>query len=202
MASLLGSTQNTRCILPNDFRYIRSDVPCQITAKETEWLLQQDVRTVIDLRTWEEQQRKPCTLQHHPAFTYHSLPVSGGSTVPATPEDVAASYIAMADGQMRRIIQTIQQAESNVLYFCNAGKDRTGVVSAILLALQGIPDADIVLDYMKSKPNLMPMLLSYAAQNPSVDIRVITPSETYIQGFLDWLKQSNFLEGASSNEAL
>ena len=48
----------------------------------------------------------------------------------------------------------------------------------------------------------MPMLLSYAAQNPSVDIRVITPNETYIQGFLDWLKQSNFLEGVSSNEAL
>ncbi len=202
MASLLDSTQNTRCILPNDFRYIRSDVPYQITTEETAWLIEHNVRTVIDLRTPEEQVRKPCPLLHHPAFTYYAMPVTGGSTVPATPEDVAAFYIAMADGQMRRIIQTIQQAESNVLYFCNAGKDRTGVVSAILLALQGIPDADIVRDYMKSKPNLMPMLLSYAAQNPSVDIRVITLSETYIQGFLDWLKQSNFLEGVSSNEAL
>ena len=69
MSSLLASTQNTRCIRPNDFRYIRSDVPCQITAEETEWLLRQNVRTIIDLRTPAEQQRKPCSLQHHPAFT-------------------------------------------------------------------------------------------------------------------------------------
>lgn len=202
MSSLLGSTQNTRCIRPNDFRYIRSDVPCQITADETEWLLRQNVRTIIDLRTPAEQQRKPCPLLCHPDFTYHSMPVTGGNAVPSFPEDVAQSYIAMADDQMLQIIKTIHTAETNVLYFCNAGKDRTGVVSAILLALQGIPDADIVLDYMKSKPNLMPMLLSYAAQNPSVDIRVITPCETYIQGFLNWLKRSDFLKGVSSNEAL
>ena len=190
MSSLLASTQNTRCIRPNDFRYIRSDVPCQITAEETEWLLRQNVRTIIDLRTPAEQQRKPCSLQHHSAFTYHSLPVTGGNTVPATQEDVAKSYCMMVDSRMQQIIQTIRQAESNVLYFCNAGKDRTGVVSAILLALQGVPDADIVRDYMESKANLMPMLLSYAAQNSDVDIRVITPCETYIQTFLNWLKQT------------
>ena len=190
MSSLLASTQNTRCIRPNDFRYIRSDVPCQITAEETEWLLRQNVRTIIDLRTPAEQQRKPCSLQHHSAFTYHSLPVTGGNTVPATQEDVAKSYCMMVDSRMQQIIQTIRQAESNVLYFCNAGKDRTGVVSAILLALQGVPDADIVRDYMESKANLMPMLLSYAAQNPDVDIRLITPCETYIQTFLNWLKQT------------
>ena len=33
--------------------------------------------------------------------------------------------------------------------------------------------------------------------------RCILPNDfRYIQGFLDWLKQSNFLEGVSSNEAL
>lgn len=39
----------------------------------------------------------------------------------------------MLDSQMYRIIDLICNAKSNVLYFCNAGKDRTGVVSAILL---------------------------------------------------------------------
>ena len=202
MASLLDSTQNTRCILPNDFRYIRSDVPCQITAEETAWLIEHNVRTVIDLRTPAEQQRKPCSLQHHPAFTYHSLPVTGGSTVPATQKDVTRSYCMMADSRMGQIIQTIRQAESNVLYFCNAGKDRTGVVSAILLLLQNFSDDFIIRDYMQSKDNLMPMLQTYASQNPDVDIRVITPCEAYIQGFLDWMKCSSFLEGVSSNETL
>jgi protein-tyrosine phosphatase len=34
------------------------------------------------------------------------------------------------------------------VYFCMAGKDRTGVFSAVLLALLGVDDADIVADYV------------------------------------------------------
>lgn len=202
MASLLDSTQNTRCILPNDFRYIRSDVPYQITTEETAWLIEHNVRTVIDLRTPEEQVRKPCPLLHHPAFTYYAMPVTGGNAVPASPKDVVQSYIAMVDKQMHRILKAILTAETSVLYFCNAGKDRTGVVSAILLLLQNFSDDFIIRDYIQSKDNLMPMLQTYASQNPDVDIRVITPNESYIQGFLDWLKRSSFLEGVSSNETL
>ena len=202
MASLLKSTQNTRCILPNSYRYIRSDVPHQITAEEIAFLILQNVRTVIDLRSLEEQQRKPCPLLHHPAFSYHSMPVTGGSTVPSSPEDVAQSYITMVDEQMHRIIRTILSAETNVLYFCNAGKDRTGVVSAILLWLHNISDTCIIRDYMESKDNLSSILQAYAAQNPNVDIRVITPCEAYIQGFLDWMNRECFLKGAFPNEDL
>jgi protein-tyrosine phosphatase len=34
------------------------------------------------------------------------------------------------------------------VYFCMAGKDRTGVFSAVLLGLLGVSDADIVADYV------------------------------------------------------
>jgi len=114
------------------------------------------------------------------------LPVSGGNVVPPSVNDVSKSYINMVDEQMYRIIDSIWSSKSNVLYFCNAGKDRTGVVSAILLYKSGKDIDYIVDDYMKSKINLNNMLESFAKQNPTVDIDVITPHERYIKEFMEW----------------
>lgn len=63
----------------------------------------------------------------------------------------------MIDAQMEKIIDIIMKAESNVMYFCTAGKDRTGVVSAMILRRLGFDDETIIEDYMKSKDNLMDM---------------------------------------------
>ena len=86
---------------------------------------------------------------------------------------------------MDRIIQTILNAKSNVLYFCGAGKDRTGVVSAILLKKLGFDRQVIVDDYMKSKENLLDFLTDYVKAHPQVDIRTILPNEKNIQRVLD-----------------
>ena len=113
------------------------------------------------------------------------MPVTGGSKVPESVNDVSKSYINMADAQMETIIDTIWNAKTNVLYFCNAGKDRTGVVSALLLAKMGMSREYIIADYMESKQNLKDMLEAYAKQCPDVDIEVITPHERYMAEFLE-----------------
>ena len=79
-----------------------------------------------------------------------------------------------------------------MLYFCNAGKDRTGAVTAALLHSCGTPHAEIVADYMRSRDALSAVLTAYAKQNPEVDIDVITPQERYIEEFLAfWDTQKN-----------
>lgn len=81
-----------------------------------------------------------------------------------------------------------------VLYFCNAGKDRTGVVSALLLYKIGMSRDYIVNDYMESKSNLKDMLEAYAVQCPNVDIDVITPHERYICEFIsDFERREHFI---------
>ena len=87
---------------------------------------------------------------------------------------------------MDKIIETALSAETNVMYFCNAGKDRTGVISAMLLWKEGMGLEYIIEDYMKSKDNLKKMLETYAEENQDVDINVITPHERYIREFLEW----------------
>ena len=123
MGSLFTGTRNTRFVPASDNRFIRSDVPTNLTANEIEWLVCHEIQTVVDLRTLEEQEKKPCCLIERPEFRYLSLPVSGGNAVPSTPNEVSLSYIAMCDDQMNRIVNTILESQTGVLYFCSAGKD-------------------------------------------------------------------------------
>lgn len=105
--------------------------------------------------------------------------------MPESVDDVSSSYIKMVDEQMDKIIDLILTAETNVLYFCNAGKDRTGVVSAILLEKIGMSEEYIIHDYMESKANLKDMIEAYVKQFPDVDIDIITPQERYMREFLE-----------------
>jgi protein-tyrosine phosphatase len=53
-----------------------------------------------------------------------------------------------------RVITAVAEAPGGVVYHCAAGKDRTGVVSAVLLGLLDVPDDAIVADYVATQENL------------------------------------------------
>ncbi len=48
------------------------------------------------------------------------------------------------------ILKVLEEGSGSITYMCTAGKDRTGIVSALILYLCGVPDEDIVADYMVS----------------------------------------------------
>ena len=175
MSSLLKSTRNTRALPIGTMRYIRSDVPLSLTDEEIQWLLDNNITTLVDLRSDEEVCKQPCELAAKKDFIYFHLPVTGGGDTPKSLEHLYTIYSQMIDKQMEKIIDTIMSAKSNVLYFCTAGKDRTGVVSAVLLRKLGYPDEVIIEDYMKSKDNLIGMLTAYVKEHPEVDIEIIIP---------------------------
>ncbi len=187
MSSLLQSTLNTRMLPTGDMHFIRSDCPEKLTDDETEWLRQNHVTTIIDLREKKEYERKPCRLEAENGFTYYHLPVTGGGDTPKSPDAVSEVYLGMLDEQMDKIIDTIMNAKSNVLYFCGAGKDRTGVVSAIILKKLGFDEQTIIEDYMKTKENLLDFLMAYVKEHPEVDINTILPNEKNIKKVLEAL---------------
>lgn len=45
------------------------------------------------------------------------------------------------------VVRVIAESEGAVVVHCSAGRDRTGMVTAVLLALAGVPDEDIADDY-------------------------------------------------------
>ena len=200
MSSLFQSTLNTRALPIGGFRYIRSDVPLMLKDEEIQWLLYHNITTLVDLRSSEEVERKPCLLKEKEEFTYYHLPVTGGGDTPKSREHLYEVYCGMVDEQMDIILKTILGATSNVMYFCTAGKDRTGVVSALLLKKLGAKEDVIVEDYMKSKENLMDMLTSYVKEHPEVDMDIIIPREENIQKVLRYAHKDIYIFKAR-NEA-
>ncbi|MBR6567370.1 MAG: tyrosine-protein phosphatase [Clostridia bacterium] len=185
MSHIFANTLNTRPIFENSLKFIRSDVPTEITEGEIQWLLTNNIVTVVDLRTAEERAKKECPLIKDDRFSYHCFTLAGGDKIPPTVDDVSESYIGMVDSQFDNLIEFLSTIESNVLYFCNAGKDRTGVLSAVLLYKSGAELEYIIEDYMKTKDNLEKALNDFAKSEPNIDINVITPCRRYIEEFLD-----------------
>ncbi|HRR77344.1 MAG TPA: tyrosine-protein phosphatase [Ruminococcus sp.] len=180
----LSAVRNMRAVLPDSLRLIRSDVPSIVNQEDIHWLRENNVLTVIDLRTEAEYVSKPCPLEMIEDINYLHMPVTGGNRIPASSDDVSSSYLAMADEKMENIVRTIIDAENNVLYFCNAGKDRTGVLTAILLCRLGYDNEYIISDYLKTAENIGAELKIYAAEHPDVNIEVITPNRRYMAEFL------------------
>ncbi|MEA5010695.1 MAG: tyrosine-protein phosphatase [Angelakisella sp.] len=189
MSSLFDSTRNTRALISHSLKMIRSDVPDQLSKDEIQWLIENHVITIIDLREPQEVQSKPCLWAQQREFVYLNIPISGGSAIPSSSEDVAASYIRMVDSTMWNLVTFIEGAKTNVLFFCTAGKDRTGVLSAILLSRCGASREKIIQDYMLSADNLKEMLEQYAMQHPAISLDAITPNKKYIANLLDYIKE-------------
>lgn len=187
MSSLLQSTKNTRVLPTGTNRYFRSDFPENLTDEEIRWLLDNNITTIVDLRSDEEIAKKPCSLKEIEEFRYFHLPVTGGGDTPKSLEHLHIVYQQMIDDKMKNIIDIIMNAESNVMYFCTAGKDRTGVVSALILKRLGFSDEIIIDDYMKSKDNLMGMLTAYVNTHPEVDIEIIIPHRDNMEQLLKQL---------------
>lgn len=189
MPSLLESTCNTRSVLPGSLRWLRSDAPTAPTVRDIAFLLENSITHLVDLRSEKEKLRHPCPLAEHPSFSYNSLPVAGGNVMPDSVADVAPSYIRMVDQQMAEIIRTIETSREGVLFFCTAGKDRTGVVSAILQHRAGLSREEIVADYLLSRDNVAQRLTAFGQQHPEIDPAIYTPRRQYMEHFLDWLAE-------------
>lgn len=189
MASILEGTLNARVIAETGSRLlVRSDAPVDVTAADVAWLLEHGVTTLIDLRSASEVERVPVPLAGDSRFAYENMPVTGRNVIPATPEQVPASYIAMVDAQMAGIVHRIENAPGGVMWFCSAGKDRTGVVSAIVLSRLGVSCQEIVDDYVESAGNLREALEDVARRRPGARLDVMIPRRQTMERFLDWYK--------------
>ncbi|MEV0388604.1 tyrosine-protein phosphatase [Nonomuraea sp. NPDC050643] len=115
------------------------------------------VRSIIDLRhpyEVEKAGRVPATEGQH----YQNLPIEGRrwDTAAFSEERGIGRYLAdrylevTEDGveNLRIALETIARADNApVTVHCAAGKDRTGVLIALVLSLAGVDEDDIVADY-------------------------------------------------------
>ncbi|HUP82805.1 MAG TPA: tyrosine-protein phosphatase [Candidatus Limnocylindria bacterium] len=145
---------------------VRSGVLNGLTPAGVAALTAHGVRTVIDVRAADEVadhwDRYP--LRDHPLVGYRNISFTAGFDE-AMRDQVRTVYgAAQSREEINRLdldnhragIATIVGAiadapEGGVLIHCHAGKDRTGLVVAIILSALGVSDEDIADDYALSQ---------------------------------------------------
>ena len=119
-----------------------------------------------------------------------NYPILEGSKVPESVEAVPGSYMKIAGStSVKEIFTAIAEAETGVMYNCSAGKDRTGVITAIIFMLCGVNEDEIVSDYMLTLEYNKERFKMAAIHHPDLDLNIILPRESYIKDFMGLFKK-------------
>jgi protein-tyrosine phosphatase len=141
----------------------RSDALHLVTAPDLA-RLRHDIglRDVIDLRSTAEVRSEGQGPLAGGDVRFHHVPLFDGEVREEDRERAAQFTLAdryvflaeVAGDRIARVLGLLADAEAPAVFHCAAGKDRTGVISAILLGLLGVPDEVIVADYVATRETL------------------------------------------------
>ena len=140
---------------------VRSDSLSALTPRGQASLIDYGVRTVVDLRMPSEidEAPNPFARDGDHGVAYHNLSfIDPASAPPTGTMTLAEDYLGMLrrfGPQIAAVVTAIARAgEGGVLVHCAAGKDRTGLIVAMLLGALGVPPAVIAEDYALTDESL------------------------------------------------
>jgi protein-tyrosine phosphatase len=210
LVSLLDGTPNFRDLggLPTvDGRVTRHGVLFRSSALEE--LSTRDVRhliddiglrTVIDLRSADDRETAEPLLDA--PFRYVNLPITRGGPTTSLERPLDANgradmariyrmYIETSGPAISEIFAELSSGATPAVFHCAAGKDRTGVVAAILLSAVGVTRDAVIADYMATEP-VLDDIIAYLQRRPAyAEIVLRFPPGTmdvdpsFMIGFLD-----------------
>ena len=150
------------CDTPNDLAGLK-----QLTA----------VSTILDIRSKDEISAERVELFTNGGLQYCNIPFTGVHLEREPRQHIYNRFTELGayyhfllsdDGYRRRIISALEviadPANHPVLFHCMVGKDRTGILAAVVLELIGVPDEHITSDYALtalSMPAFMERLMNY-----------------------------------------
>lgn len=127
------------------------------------------IRSALDLRLPDQVSRNPSPFAatNDRGVVYHTLPFAG-PVDSMRPEfgSLELQYERMVDGFARvapKVMAVIASAEGGVLLHCEYGKDRTGLVCALLLELADVPRRIVAEDYTATADSLRPVFERFLA---------------------------------------
>ncbi|SPP92457.1 MULTISPECIES: tyrosine-protein phosphatase [Bradyrhizobium] len=164
-------------------RILRADGLHHLDAAGMTALTGEGVTTVIDLRHDHELQSRPNPFHGHPTVAYHNVSLferlaPADMSVSDVLLDLYIQALTTRHGAISQVLTLIAEAPRGVVLFhCTAGKDRTGLVAALLLALAGVADATILDDYALTKLMIAPLLdrLIAEAEERDADLAALRP---------------------------
>ena len=190
---------------------VRSDNPGRLTRGGVDALRAHGVRTVLDLRDPNElADGRP--LLEPSAFEYANVPVfdfddeefwEGWRGVYDTPRFYGAALEHWSERFADAVVAVARAPEGGVLVHCEAGRDRTGLVCALLLGVAEVPADAIAADYAFSAERLRPLYDEWlrAADDPRERARLERENvseATAMRAVLDDVDAERFLLDAGA----
>ena len=188
-------------------RFLRADAPVRLDEHDRSILLAYPVRTVIDLRSDSELKAAPSHFAQDTSVNYHHVSLMGddiGKAMAALAEYAyqnannraaqvgpADFYVMLLDrsqesiGQVMNLLADAPPGTS--LFNCSHGKDRTGVIAALLLLLAGVPEDAVVENYQVSDILLQPWFDTFIHEIPKKDLVFYNTNPRHMRQTLDHL---------------
>jgi protein-tyrosine phosphatase len=135
----------------------RADGLSELTEPDLVIMRELGIRTVIDLRTGHELEQSRFDVDAHPVEFHHFPFIKSLGNVEAferAPGFLGAQYQEMLEDAAPQIVGALSALAAPgarpAVFHCTAGKDRTGLLSALVLSLLGVPEDTVVADYALS----------------------------------------------------
>ena len=178
--------------------FLRSGSPEWLNEEQIQEVKDYGVKTVIDLRGIEELKGTGNPFEKDPDVNFYNFPLLNGD--PNNDEDKTLEFITthtlgdyyviigeeMGD-ILAEIMRVLLNTDGLILFHCAHGKDRTGVVAAILYLLSGASREDIITNYAISYEYIKDFLAPTMSKMPE-NIRHILRSDAHnMVTFLDYV---------------
>lgn len=184
-------------------RFYRAGSPSRMSEADIERARELDIATILDLRRDDEAGRDETDAATTLGTAYHRL-----SILPSQePFEVIAaagisaerylSFLEVGGEAFRAAFEVLgDPASYPIVVHCSAGKDRTGIVSAMTLEILGVPRATIETDYAMTNLERERAVAYWQVRGgwftqatpAQIDYALSVPPEA-ISGFLDGLQE-------------
>lgn len=182
------NTLNSRFV-GERYRLIRSDSILSFNQNDVDLLKYYNIKNIIDLRSKVEIYKNVCC---YPEFIkYKNIPLHIDGILPTKSADVGEFYFSICkDGKaVGDVLSSIADADGGTVYFCHSGKDRTGIITGIILALSGYSDEYIAHDYSITEKYLNETIEKWLITHPQYEKEAVYPRERHILTLLSLIRR-------------
>ncbi|MDD8048673.1 MAG: tyrosine-protein phosphatase [Thomasclavelia sp.] len=196
----LGGYETKEGFYTKSHKFVRSTNPSNISDESKAKLYDYGIRTVVDLRSEFEMENQPHGLNNYDDIEYYHINILEQTDMNVVPDnikeysDLSGFYIFAIEANKSRIKEVFEifasHLEGCIMFNCSAGKDRTGIIAALLLDLAGCHEYDIVKDYSESYENNLPIISKLEQMIGEEQQKYLGSSPDIMMKFLDYITET------------